>query len=373
MKAPLSSTSSFKERGRRAFSGVCWAAVIVVAVDLTCRALLPGGELIETEDLIRERVETQPAPDIQIVGDSVARSGFITSALGDGVLKTRNDAMPASGTPKTYLLLERQFQLGNVPRVLIIAHSPHTFERVRYEVLVGGFAHWKEIPGLVPYAEHWTKVLYGVLTKLSYILMHRDSFQDLLKKGDASFFKERGLGKFMPPDLERMRAFGSRLAQGEFAKSKIPDHMTEFFKSPFTVAEMNDIYFRKILTLAKEYGVKVFWVTMPTPPRVMEARSTVRYEQEMLKYLRQYEKPGEFEILHGPFSVYKPELFNDQLHLNEAGAVQFACELGHVKGPVVAAAMGARAEPVSTSGRDEFSALLSPYCSSDAQLAAFAR
>lgn len=368
MKAPHSSTSSSNERGRRALYGVCWAVALIFAVDLLCRVFLPGGELVELEDITRDRAESEAAPDIQVIGDSVSRSGFLSGALGNDQLTVRNDSMPASGAPKTYLLLERQFEKGHVPRVLVIAHSPHTFERVRYEVLVGGFAHWSEIPGLAKYAKHWTDVLYGAMTKLSYLLMHRDSIQDLLKKGDASFFTDNEPQSFLPPDLERLRDYGPRLAAGEFSNNRLASDASDYFHSPFTVAPMNDAYFRKILALAKRHNVMVFWVTMPTPRQVMKARATVNYEQDMLKYLRQFERPGEFEILQGPFSIYPGEMFRDMLHLNEAGAVNFACELETIKNRVISAAQRSQAEKAQTThssiAGDEFRTQLVPYCKS---------
>ena len=210
MKAPHSSTSSSEARGRRALVACGWALVLVVALDLSCRALLPEGWLVKQEDIIRARVESQPAPDVQVVGDSVARSGLLASALVDAGLVARNDAIPAGGTPKTYLLLARQFAEGRIPKALVIAHSPHTFGQIRYEVLIGSFAHWSEVPSLVVQSDSWTDALYGVLTRVSWILMHRDSLRDLMTKGDTSFFADAKVPHYFPPDTDRVASLRAR-------------------------------------------------------------------------------------------------------------------------------------------------------------------
>ena len=310
---------------------------MLVAIDAFCHVLLPDGELVELEDAMRAHVAAAPAPDIEVIGDSVARVGLMSSGLADGTLTAENVSTPASGTPKSFLMLARQFEAGHVPKVLVIAHSPHTFGQVRYEVLVGGFAYWSEIPGLVVDADKWTDVLYGVFTKLSYVLMHRDSFSDLLTKGDPSFFLAK-VGRRLPlPDLERIKEFPARLAAGEFPRDRVLE-VRERAAMPFTVMPINDKYFRRILQLARTHGVKVFWVTMPSPAHTLKRRSKVHYEEDMLAYLRQFESSGELQILRGEFVAFPDNLFIDSLHLNEAGAVRLACEMQALKPTVLEAA-----------------------------------
>ncbi len=347
--------------------GCVWALVIVAVVDLACRAVLPGGELIELEDEMRARVDAMPAPDVEVIGDSVARSGFISGALADDALTAANVSTPASGAPKSYLLLAQQFATGRIPKVLVIAHSPHTFGQVRYEVLVGGFARWREIPALALDAEKWTDVLYGVLTRISYILMHRDSFRDLVTDGNASFFLNRAPPDPIEPDMARLEEFRRSIVAGTLKLSGRSAEIPPAAGDPFGVKEMNDRYFKRILAMAKQRGVEVFWVTMPTPQNALNVRSNVHYEQDMLAYLRQFEASGQLHILQGPFTVYPDSLFRDWLHLNEAGAVRFACDLERIKAPVVAAAHRAKSlheardEP-SSAKRDRFAEQLSSLC-----------
>ena len=132
-------------RGHRLLRACTWGFLIFVLADVACRLLLPGGTLGQEEEFIRRRAESLAAPDIQIVGDSVARSGLLGAALAQGGLRTRNDSVSGGGINKTYYLLKAQFESGRVPLVLVIAHAPHTFHQARFETLVGSFARWPEI------------------------------------------------------------------------------------------------------------------------------------------------------------------------------------------------------------------------------------
>ena len=366
MKAHRSSTSSSDAPGRTALLAVGWAVALVVAVDLLCRAFLPRGWLLENEDFIRHRVESEPAPEIQVVGDSVARSGVLVSALTNGLATGRNDAIPAGGTPKTYLLLARQFEAGHIPKALVIAHSPHTFGQVRYEVLIGSFAYWRELPELFAQSESWTDALYGVLTRFSYLLMHRDSFRDLLSRGDASFFRDKTTEMALPPDEERLERFRRDLADGKFEETHWVAAQASAERDSFEVKPMNDHYLRRILELAKRHDVAVFWVTLPVTRRVIERRTPSNYEARLIEYLGEFESRGELTILRGGFVEFPDEMFRDSLHLNAAGVVRLACELGALRGPIVDAVVtqprvaDVAARPAA--GNGEVAAVLEPYC-----------
>ncbi len=351
MKAHRSSTSSSDAPGRTA---------------LLCRAFLPRGWLLQYEDFVRHRVESQPAPEVQVVGDSVARSGVLVGALTGGLATGRNDAIPAGGTPKTYLLLARQFEAGHIPKALVIAHSPHTFGQIRYEVLIGSFAYWREVPELFLQSEPWTDAFYGVLTRFSYLLMHRDSFRDLIKRGDASFFHDKTTEMALPPDVERLEGFRRDLADGKFAEVHWVAAQSSTDREAFDVKPMNDYYLRRILELAKDHNVEVFWITLPVTRRVIDRRAPSNYEAQLVEYLSEFESRGELTILRGGFVEFPDEMFRDSLHLNAAGVVRLACELGALRGPIVDAVVtqprvaDVAARPAADNG--EVAAVLEPYC-----------
>jgi len=313
--------------GRRALRALGIAVLLFIAVDLACRLLLPQGFLLRIEHLTRERMATAPAPDIEILGDSVARSGFLASALTDEKVIARSDALPGSGPLFSYFMLRDQLSRGEIPKVLIIAHSPHVLGQLRYPLVVGGFARWREIPELAMETQWWSETAYGTLTRLSYILMHRDSFRDILTNRDFSFFREPDSRTNLISDRAELKIFRKELAEGRFDQSKLPGAVTDFYQQRFNVTPENDRYFRRLLAMAKQHNIKVYWLTMPTPAGVLAARNKVNFEQDMLAYLRQFEASGEMTLLRPQFVVYPDNRFRDFLHLNLAGAVKLACEL----------------------------------------------
>jgi hypothetical protein len=270
---------------------------------------------------------SEPAPDIQILGDSVARSGFLASALTDERTIARSDAMPGSGPVFSYFLLRDAVRAGHVPKALVIAHSPHVLGQLRYPLVVGGFAHWSEIPELAMDFGWWSETVYGVLTRMSYILMHRDSFRDIITNKDFTFFKEKDSSVALFSDRKELITFRKELPEGQFSKNKLTTAVPNFYDKPFLVTPENDRYFRRILTLAKEHNIKVYWLTMPAPAGVKASRSKVNFEPDMLGYLQQFEQRGELTILRSEMVVYDDLMFRDWLHLNLAGAVKFGCEL----------------------------------------------
>ena len=177
----------------------------------------------------------------------------------------------------------------------------------------------------------------------------------------------------MPPDTQILDAF-AKSADHAAGRDNLPDEAPSFARDPFRVDDMNDKYFRKILELGKEYGVEIFWFTMPTPTDVKEARSKIRYEEDMLTYLRQFEARGELHILRGEFVTYPDALFGDSLHLTAAGAIRLACELEEMKGPIIEAAMEASSKTshaAESPAGDKFAEQLRPLCPSDLRSSAY--
>jgi hypothetical protein len=251
-----------------------------------------------------------------------------------------------------------------VPKALVIAHSPHNFSQFRYAVLLGGFAHWRELPTIIADYGQWTNSLYAVLTRGSYLLKHRDSFQSLVRDHDLSFFRERDADVEVLSDRSELFNFRRELPAGIYDQNRLQGDVPEFYSQPFTVLDLNDRYFRRLLAMAKAYGVKVYWFTMPTPQRVLAARARVNYERDLRNYLRQFERSGELRMLRGEFVVYDDTLFRDWLHLNLKGAVKLACEMRGLRATILADLPAAAPQLAGVRDADDPQVVLNQYCGS---------
>jgi hypothetical protein len=149
----------------------------------------------------------------------------------------------------------------------------------------------------------------------------------MFRDRDFSFFKEKDSSVEVLSDRGELANFRRELPTGLYDKSLLPGAVPDFYSEPFTVLDINDRYFRRLLSMAKANGVKVYWFTMPTPRGVLAARAKVDYEQDLISYLQQFELTGELKILRGEFVVYDDNLFRDWLHLNLKGAVKLSCEI----------------------------------------------
>ncbi len=327
--ADPSSTSSFERRGRRALWSFVWAIVLCGLVDSGFRWTLPAAKLVVRYGSARALVADSTAPDIEIVGDSVGRYGLLSSALAaDDSVYVRNDAMEGSRLPFNYFLLRREFEAGHVPRAIVIAHTPYTFDAAFVARLAGTFAEWSELPEIFMTTRHWSDALFGTLARVSYILMNRASFRALLS-GDVSFF--------VTPETENVQTILSdagalELVRGGVFTGETPPFpfevgLRETYLQPFQVDAETDTYFRRLLALAKAYDVRVFWITMPVPRTVHAAQTSSDFEADMLAYLQAFEERGDLVILQGPFIAYEDSLFRDPVHLRLPAAAKFACQL----------------------------------------------
>lgn len=298
------------------------AVALCVLADIVFRVALPPSAQNTYYRTARAEI-ARYAPDIQVVGDSAVNHGLIASALAydDGVL-ARNDGLSGTRASFSYYLLRRQFEAGHVPRALVIAHTP-SFGNPQIGKLTQAFLDWSEIAEAATITTHYMDALYGIIARGSYTLTNRDYFRELLMRGNFEFFAAghdagvyRGTSDMTLLDSYRA-AKPLNLSPGRFEERRRI--------GPFRVDDEADMYFRRLLALAKTHGVKVYWLTMPVPEVVAELNHRFDIERGLLSYLEPFEASGDLTILQGPFMVYEDELFQDIIHATPAAAVKFSC------------------------------------------------
>lgn len=306
---------------------IAWFFVAAILLEIFCQLYLPHSEMELQFVEIRQRVVHEPALTIQIMGDSVAAGGILTTILSGNANIARNDAIPGSGPPFSYFLLKQEIAAGHTPTYLLLAHSPHTFSSVRFPVLVGRFAYWSELPELCWNSDDRSAFLYGMLTRFSYILSYRDQFKNLLK-GDYRFFISKP--KPLMSEAKRLAQYQALLDKNQFKPKPLDNGVWPMYKEPFRVSPLNDHYFHLLLQTAKAHGIKVYWITMPVTDRVYQYREGLEYNKYLFHYLDQFVTRGELIYLQRDFLVYKDDFFNDLSHLNIGGAIKFSTYLSKI-------------------------------------------
>lgn len=294
---------------------------LCVAADVVFRLLLPPAELKVRYETARAHAVESDAPDIQIVGDSITHRTLLAGVFAaDDSIYVRNDGLAGSSLPFTYYLLRRQFETGRVPRALIVAHTPLYFRQPHVARLAGAFLEWRELPDLYFRTHEWSEALFGTLARLSYTLMNQAAFKALLMEGDYRFFVSPSPAYEPASDRAQLAAFFASIDEPQsspFDDLRVP-------RSPvFQVDPDIDRYLRRLLALAREYDVQVFWITMPIPEFTAEALRRTGFESDLEDYLRQLD----MTILQAGFAVYPDETFDDLAHPRPTTAVEFSCSM----------------------------------------------
>ncbi|MFN7140808.1 MAG: hypothetical protein ACK4UN_15840, partial [Limisphaerales bacterium] len=182
--------SIFSFRNRNPLTAIWLFLVLVVALE-TMFAFLPQNSLVKSFRVTKAL--PNPAPDIQIMGDSVARDGILADHLQEYLppgTVVHNFSIAAAGPEFPYFILKRQLDAGLAPKTILYAPSPHTFRSKRVALLVGGFCDWSEVAEIATSLKEPFEVIYGVLCKLSYTLRHREQIGDIVK-GNTPLFARK--------------------------------------------------------------------------------------------------------------------------------------------------------------------------------------
>jgi hypothetical protein len=257
------------------------------------------------------------APDWQIMGDSVARSGIVATQLS-ACLDNKfvfNAAIPATGPDFPYFTLKRELDAGLAPKAIIYAPSPHTFASRRVALLVGGYCTWPEIGEVLETRHEVTETVYGILCKISHTLRNREKIGGRFKSTVADEMQEE-YGVSNP---------GTPLAS--------PRHFTvaqilPALKKPFKVRNFNQVMLEKFLQLARDNHIPVYWVTMPVLPAVYEARKPYHFDEAFQAFLADLQKRYGIIVVQKEFVVLNDQDFHDSLHLNHPAAVNYTRYLG---------------------------------------------
>jgi hypothetical protein len=318
------------------------AAAACLLADVAFRALLPRSELAHRNEGARAFLSAMEAPDIQVIGDSVAFRGLVTSALGTDTVYVRNDTVASARPSTSYYLLKQQFADGRIPKAIILAHTPVAFDDPFTARLAGTFAYWRELPEIYGMASEWTEAFFGTLARVSYILMNRAQFRLLLLDGDPTFFlTPESETRYQPsPDVLRLERYVNEPMVARAADDPLDKASTLRDLSTFRAIAESDAYFRKILVLARQHDVQVFWMTMPEPATMHHLRQQTGFDRELRAYLAPFEQSGELTFLEIEPLVYDDYMFDDSIHPNMHATVRFSCEMRRHAETLAAAVAG---------------------------------
>lgn len=317
------------------------ALIGIFFVEALLGMFAPESDMCMYFDVVRRLVTQKKDVVVQVMGDSVSRTGIWAGIL-EAELKAgeiENYSLQGSGPIFSYFLLRDQIEAGAAPKYVVYAHSPHTYSGVRFPILVGTFATCAETIELMTAGADPYEVLFGVLNRISYTLRYRDQF-DKATRGDFSFFTE-------PRDI----LIGEELYQHELAHvtrldptRDLPDRYVE----PFAVSDLNRDFLNRFIDLAETNDITILWVTMPLPPSVYDARRADGFMDAYYAFVDSIQ--SDYVVMLQPeFTVLDYKYFRDHSHLNAEGGVEFTKQLAGKLAPIVNAAGHGSSERASVS------------------------
>lgn len=324
MARPSSTSSSDLGRLERSIT----LTIVIVAVIELGLAFVPENVMIRTMRWMRARLLREPAPAVQIHGDSVAQGALLATEIEKALppgMQVLNASLQGSGPEFTYFLLKRQIAAGHVPGAIVIAHSPHTFVTERTGVLVGAFLDWDEIPEAFQHGRHFFDALYGVLCKLSFTLRHRDELGDLAKGRRQSL---ASWNDPLPTEAWVRKVGAEAEAKWEREGKSPPGDLHPVYLKRFEVDPGVHALLGRTLALARSKGVRVYWVTLPEHERVAAARESIGFAPAYYAFVDSLATRGEITVLQREFEVLPASEFGDYTHLRLRAALRLSREVG---------------------------------------------
>lgn len=263
--------------------------------------------------------------DVLCLGDSLVKFGLSPEVLGARLgSKTYNLALCDGQITSSYYMLRRALDAGARPSAVVIDAAPHLLSAEPRHNL-------RQWPELFDPAE---AIELGWATK------------------NAKFCGEMALGMIFPSLKDRheirvaiqaslsghVESHGDEVAayrrhwrrnRGAMLFPERPTYVGEvdvdnpgYFPKKWKCHPVNLDYVDRLLDLAAEERIRVYWLLPPVVPRFQTRRDELGLEASLDRFLHQLlERHPRLTVIDGRRSSYGHELFIDPLHLNRKGAI----------------------------------------------------
>jgi hypothetical protein len=292
---------------------------------------LPESRMVDVSRAITEAITEREAPDILVLGDSVAYGSIWSVELEDVLqhgVSAANFGIPGTNPITTYYLLRRQIENGKPPGVILYAHSPHTFVGDKsIAVQVGAFLNLAESWDLYWSGFDAFELLYGNLSRWSYTLRYRDSFRAMITRGEREFFvREERTVAFGQARMDRYLGDDDRFRQRNVAG--LPQPPPRILFQPFEISQRKLEFVHKTIALAADNDIPIYWVSMPMPETTFSIRSDSGFMQRYYEQVDALVAGTAMEYLQREIDVLPDEQYRDYWHLQAVTGIGFSRHLG---------------------------------------------
>jgi hypothetical protein len=276
--------------------------------------------------------------DILCFGDSMLKFGVAPRVLEARLgRKIYNFALLDGKPVLSYMLFRRAIAAGARPSALIVDFSPEGLNQAGWHLLTN--PNWNSL--LASPREAWELAWnYHDREFFGHLVVARvlPSFRWRLPiRGDvvAAFQGQSRSNQENTRPLRRnwhVNGGGILLAkQPDFHGDIPPQWVGDLLSHELTIRPENACYVRRLLRLAAEHGIAVYWLLPPNSARVIAARDAngvhARYNRFVRTMLAQFPNLVVIDARH---TGYQNSVFVDPVHLDRDGAAALSGDLADV-------------------------------------------
>jgi hypothetical protein len=276
--------------------------------------------------------------DVLGFGTSMVKMSVLPNVIEQrSGLRAYNLAVCGGLPPASYFLLRRALESGARPRALVVDFHPHFLTR-----------------------DHWQAVGYW-----PDLLDLRDAFDLSWSARDATFFAHTMLARSIPSigvrfqiraevfaalrgDVHPLRPVNrlrnrqiARRDRGalvggrnpQFQGSIAASYAPMFLRDGWRCDPIEEIYIRKFIEIADQYGVPVYWLVPPLAPELQARRNQERLDDPYNRFARSLtDEFANLVVIDGRQSSYEHQVFLDAAHLDRQGATVLSSDLADLFG-----------------------------------------
>ncbi len=317
-------------------AGLLAAIAIVVAGERAIdRGRLEYAGMIAFWDETAQAAEREAVgSDILFVGDSLVKLGLLPAVFdGHASMRSYNLGMASSAPPAGYFVVHRALSAGARPKAIVVGYSPFLLR----ESLSKQSNEWPELlrpaeaAGLAIDARDPEFLASTLAARWIPSLRMRPRLRKTVALALAG--RRDGERHMIFPFARNTRVNRGAMAapvNSLFRGDSTAEAAAAFSTNPAPLAIHRD-YLRKLLRLATDRQIVLYWLIPPLSPAAQSRREAVGSDAEFSKLIAELQ--AEFPamvVVDARRSGYRDDHFIDPIHLNHRGAARLTADFAAV-------------------------------------------
>jgi hypothetical protein len=268
-----------------------------------------------------------PGSELLCLGDSLIKHGLVPSVIEtESRRRTRNLSAARAPTLLTYFLLRRALDAGARPDAVIINAKPAVLIggpefNARYFQEVLTLREWFELFQITRKSSLMISMLAGRLLPSLRCRIEIRSIVLSALRGETDRVHDMNRTLWRNWTVNR----GANIANfdSRYEEKVTPEVARRMQTDIFHVDRMNAEAIERLLRLAGDRNIPVFWLLTPLTPGLQAFRDESGSEAAYERFVRssQARHPRSLTVLDARRAAYPPSFFVDSTHLNGRGAI----------------------------------------------------